>query len=74
MTGIKKLRKLQLGRETTAGTAVNATDLWRGIGTIEDQTEVMFPEEDIGYLSGSGAHVHSQRTGRTNHGRRTGDL
>lgn len=50
--GIKALRKLQLGAETTAGTAVAADTLWRGLGGIEDQREVIFPDEDIGYLSG----------------------
>lgn len=50
--GIKALRKIQMGRETTAGTIVAATTLWRGMGAIEDPTEVIFPEEDIGYLSG----------------------
>lgn len=49
--GVKLLRKLQFGRETTAGTAVAATTIWRGMGTIEDQREVQFAEEDIGYLS-----------------------
>jgi hypothetical protein len=52
MAGVKKLRRIQLGLETTAGTAVAATALWRGLGTIEDQLETVFPEEDIGYLSG----------------------
>jgi len=48
----KALRKIQLGAETTAGTAVAADTLWRGLGVIEDQREVIFPDEDIGYLSG----------------------
>lgn len=52
MAGVKKLRKIQLGRESTAGTEVDATTLWRGTGTIEDQLETVFPDEDIGYLSG----------------------
>lgn len=52
MSGVKALRKIQLGRETTAGTGVAATALWRGMGTIEDQREVVFPEEDIGLISG----------------------
>lgn len=52
MAGIKLLRRLQLGRETTAGTAVGATTIWRGMGTLEDQRETVFVEEDIGYLSG----------------------
>lgn len=50
--GIKALRKIQLGRETTAGTECDATILWRGVGTIEDALETVFPEEDIGYISG----------------------
>ena len=50
--GIKKLRKIQLGKETTAGTAVDATTVWRGMGTIEDGLEKVFVDEDIGYKSG----------------------
>lgn len=50
--GIKALRIIKLGRETTAGTAVAATTIWRGMGTIEDQRETVFPAENVGYLSG----------------------
>lgn len=50
--GIKALRKIQMGREAVAGTAVVATTIWRGMGTLEDQRETVFPPEDIGYLSG----------------------
>ncbi len=50
--GIKALRSIRLGKETTAGTAVAATTYWRGEGTIEDQREIVFPNEDVGYLSG----------------------
>jgi hypothetical protein len=49
----KTSRKLQLGRETTAGTRVNCTAVWRGVGTIDDQTEVVYSTEDVGYLSGT---------------------
>jgi hypothetical protein len=54
-TGVKKLRRLQMGRETTTapGTAVEATDTWRGTGTIEDGTVVIFPDEDIGLYPGT---------------------
>jgi len=52
MPGIKALRKLQFGRESTAGTIVPATTIWRGIGALEDKSEPQFVEEDIGYLSG----------------------
>ena len=50
--GIKKLRKILLGRETTAGTNVAATTYWRGTGTIEDTRETIYIDEDVGYLSG----------------------
>lgn len=53
MAGIRALRKVQLGLETTPGTAVAATALWRGMGTLEDQRETIFPEEDIGLISGA---------------------
>jgi len=50
--GIKALRKIQLGREGTAGSECDATVLWRGTGTIEDGLTMVFPEEDIGMLCG----------------------
>jgi|SRR3990172_8577584 len=52
MPGIKSLRKIQLGREVTAGTAVVATTMWRGIGTLENLLEVKISDEDVGYISG----------------------
>ncbi len=42
-----------IGKETVNGTAVPTTALWRGVGAIEDQREVEFVEEDVGYLSGT---------------------
>lgn len=48
----KKLRKIQIGLETEKGTALAATDVWRGEGMLEDQLEIVFPEEDIGILPG----------------------
>lgn len=53
MGGIKPLRKLQLGREATAGTAVVASTIWRGHGTIEDLREPVFVEEDVGIAPGT---------------------
>ncbi len=50
MAGIKKLRRIQLGKETTAGLAVAATTKWRGTGTLEDKREAYFPDEDIGFV------------------------
>lgn len=50
--GITKERKLQLGLEGTAGTAVPATLVFRGpVGTIADTQETVIPDENIGYAS-----------------------
>jgi hypothetical protein len=53
MAGIKALRKIQLGKESVSGTPVAATTIWRGIGTIEDQREKVYPEEQVGILGGT---------------------
>jgi hypothetical protein len=52
--GIKALRTIELGQEaaTAVGTPVAGSTLWRGEGTISDDREVVFPNEDVGYLSG----------------------
>jgi hypothetical protein len=52
MAGIKSLRKLQIGKESTAGTPVAATTVWRGEGTGVDNREVVFPAEDVGIVGG----------------------
>lgn len=52
MPGIDALRKTQLGRESTAGTAVAATDIWRGMGVITDETIVTYPDERVGIAGG----------------------
>ncbi len=51
--GIKALRKILLGYETSTGGSVAATAIWRGEGTIQDTREVIHPVEDVGYLSGT---------------------
>jgi hypothetical protein len=53
MAGVRALRKLQLGKETTKGTAVAADFIWRGMGVIKDQHEIIFPQEDVGILGGT---------------------
>ena len=53
MAGKKRLRKIQLAAEVTPGTAVTtATSTWLGTGTLEDMSEHVFPEEDIGLMGG----------------------
>ena len=52
MPGVKMLRKIQLGRESTAGTAVAATTVWRGEGAGEDNVQIVFPSENVGILGG----------------------
>jgi len=53
MAGIKGFSKIQLGAESTAGTAVAATTILRGaFAGPDDQRQVVFPNENIGYVSG----------------------
>lgn len=51
--GIKSLRQIQLCREETQGTATTDFTVWRGIGTLEDSRESVWPEEDIGIFCGT---------------------
>lgn len=54
MAGIKAARRLQLGIESSAGTAVAATVLWRGAGMLEDQKEpVVVENENVGLIAPS---------------------
>lgn len=48
--GIKALRKIQFGKESTAspGTKVKASAVWRGEGTFKNDMLVVTPVEDIG--------------------------
>jgi hypothetical protein len=48
--GIKALQKIQFGRETTAGTAVAATIMWRGEGKLADKRVLKLVPEDIGQI------------------------
>jgi len=53
MAGIRKLRKMQFGREATAGTAVNCERVWRGpVNSIEALDEIEFVEEDVANFGG----------------------
>jgi hypothetical protein len=54
MAGVKHLRRIQYGQESTgtAGTAVASTGVLRMNGTIEDARKVVFAEENIGILGG----------------------
>lgn len=52
--GRKRLQKIQLGKETSAGTAVAATTVWRGQGAmLDDQRVVEEVEEMIGIIEGA---------------------
>jgi hypothetical protein len=54
MAGIKRLRRLQLGKESTPGTAVAATTRWRGEVTgLDDQRKVEMIEEMVGLINGA---------------------
>lgn len=49
----RRTSKIQLGRESTAGTEVNASTYWRGAGWIDDEGDPEYVPEEIGVLSGS---------------------
>ncbi len=52
VSGVKNLRKIQLGREATPGTAVPATTIWRGLAVpIKDDRINVRPNENIGLSS-----------------------
>jgi len=54
MSGVKGLRKLPVGSETTSGTAVAASTVWAGPAeSIEDGRDLRFIPQDIGRLSDS---------------------
>ena len=48
MAGITTGRKVQIGVETTEGTAVAATVIYRGVAMVEDQSEITPVNEYIG--------------------------
>lgn len=50
---IKALRKLQVGLESTKGTAVAASARMRMTGSLKDNRELVFPDEDIGSVPGN---------------------
>lgn len=52
------LRKIQFGQETTPGTPVVATTVWRGMGAMEDMRETIWPEEAVGILGPSDRSYH----------------
>lgn len=53
MAGRRALRKVQLGREATAGTEVDATTIWRGIGTLLDNRKIDRVSEDVAIIGGT---------------------
>ncbi|MCP4353212.1 MAG: hypothetical protein GY795_47785, partial [Desulfobacterales bacterium] len=59
-SGVTALRKIQMGKEGagTAGTAVAATTIWRGMGLLNNDLEVKHVDEDIGIaLSTTRAYI-----------------
>lgn len=54
MPGVRSLANTQLGRESTGGTPVAATTIWRGpVAFPEDMTEPEFAKEDVAIIGGT---------------------
>lgn len=56
---VRVLRKIQIGTETTAGTAVAASTVWRSpdpAGMIDDARDIIVVPENIGYAQWGGAN------------------
>lgn len=56
--GAERLRKIQMGVESTAGTAVASTYIWRGKGMLFDEDDIQAIDENIGH------HLPSDRSGK----------
>lgn len=51
--GIEALDQVQIGAESTAGTAATPTTNWRGMGVIQDNSVIEFLEEHTGRAGGN---------------------
>jgi hypothetical protein len=51
--GQKYWQIIQMGRENVPGTPVEPTTILRGVGTVEDALEVVFPDENVGIATRS---------------------
>jgi hypothetical protein len=53
MAGSKAFRFIQLGTESPQGTPVAASTIWRGMGVIKDQRDIVRPKEHVGVAGGT---------------------
>jgi hypothetical protein len=63
MAGRRSLRKIQIGRESTAGTNVAATYIFRGVGTLKDDIKIDRVSQDIGIVGGTDEVNNSMKGG-----------
>jgi len=61
--GIEALRRIQIGAEATQGTAATCTTFLRGQGVPSDDTEHIFPNENIGIVPGTDRSYVAQEVG-----------
>jgi len=59
--GVKRLDRIQFGKEATAGTAVAADTMWLGNGVVVDDAPIEFYDADVGTLvqDGTSYRPHS---------------
>ena len=70
---VKALRQIQLGKETTAGTATVATVQWAGNGVLKDDRTItpleyddgFLPEQSLNYIPNAGATLEMEDTPAT---------
>ena len=62
--GIKRLQRIQFGKEVTAGTLVAATARWRGTGaTLSDDRKLEIVDEIVGFMGGTDRTIITENMG-----------
>lgn len=63
MPGITALRRVQISQMALGGTTDIATTYWTGMGVLDDIQEVVFPDDNVGIIGGTGRSYISKTGG-----------